>query len=211
MRRRPIQERSRRRLDAILGAAAHLFAEQGFDATTVEGIAAQAGSSVGAVYQFFPNKLALFRAVAEQCLDRARTRAAAILGPNSLAQPWPEVIDATLDGFAALGDEDPAFRALWVNQQLYNEYAEQDARLADELVETTAAVLASLDATMSLERRCLVARIIVNTITAMLFLSRRESPEDARALRDETKVLLRRYLTPILGDAEFARPAVTPS
>ena len=56
-RRVPVQERSKKRLEAILEAAARLFAGSGYEQTTMEGIAEAAGTSIGSVYQFFPNKL----------------------------------------------------------------------------------------------------------------------------------------------------------
>ena len=59
-RRVPTQERARRRVARILDAAALVFAEQGFEAATMEDIAARAETSIGSIYQFFPNKLAIF-------------------------------------------------------------------------------------------------------------------------------------------------------
>lgn len=50
---------------AILSAAEHLFAERGFAATTMEGIARQAGVSVATVYLYFPSKAAVVAALAE--------------------------------------------------------------------------------------------------------------------------------------------------
>ena len=46
--------------DRILAAAEQLFAQQGFDSTTVDQIAQQAGLTKGAVYYFYKNKADLF-------------------------------------------------------------------------------------------------------------------------------------------------------
>jgi TetR/AcrR family transcriptional regulator, mexJK operon transcriptional repressor len=56
----PQQERSRRKRDAILAAAARLFAERGYDATTADEIAAAAGVSVGTFYAYFRSKHQVF-------------------------------------------------------------------------------------------------------------------------------------------------------
>ncbi len=52
----PTQERGERRVANLLGAAEHLFALLGYEATTMIGVAKLAGASVGSLYQFFPNK-----------------------------------------------------------------------------------------------------------------------------------------------------------
>ena len=59
MRVAPQQERSARRLTAFLDAAAELFAELGYDATTMTAIAERSGSSIGALYNYFPDKQAI--------------------------------------------------------------------------------------------------------------------------------------------------------
>ena len=52
----PQQERSTRRLAGILDAAAEIFAEVGYEAATVTAIAERSGSSIGALYNYFPDK-----------------------------------------------------------------------------------------------------------------------------------------------------------
>ncbi len=55
----PQQERSSHRLASFLNAAAELFAEVGYDATTMTAIAERSGSSIGALYNYFPDKQAV--------------------------------------------------------------------------------------------------------------------------------------------------------
>jgi len=62
------QERGQRRIAAILEAAAALFTSRGVEGTTMSAIAAQSGTSIGSLYQFFPNREALVEALAEQYL-----------------------------------------------------------------------------------------------------------------------------------------------
>jgi len=58
-RRRPSQERSRRRFDDILRAARALLVEVGFESFTSEQVALRAGVPIGSLYQFFGNKYAI--------------------------------------------------------------------------------------------------------------------------------------------------------
>ena len=70
-RRRPAQDRSRHTVDCILEGAARVFDREGLDATTNR-IAAEAGVSVGSLYEYFPDKSALLHALAKRHIDGAR-------------------------------------------------------------------------------------------------------------------------------------------
>ena len=59
------QERGARRAEAMVAAAAALFAERGFDGTSLNAIAKAAGVTIASIYQYFPNRDALVDAVAD--------------------------------------------------------------------------------------------------------------------------------------------------
>lgn len=63
-RKRPVQERSRRTVEAILEAAAQVLERRGYAGTTTDRIAERAGVSVGSLYQYFPNKDSILLALA---------------------------------------------------------------------------------------------------------------------------------------------------
>lgn len=54
--RAPRRARGQLRVEALLAAAAEVFAAKGFDAATMTEIAAQSDSSIGSLYQFFRTK-----------------------------------------------------------------------------------------------------------------------------------------------------------
>jgi AcrR family transcriptional regulator len=66
MRKQPVQQRSQRMVESLVDAAAHAIAEKGLDHFTTVEVAAQAGVSVGSLYQYFANKETLLAAL----LDR---------------------------------------------------------------------------------------------------------------------------------------------
>jgi len=55
-RRRPTQERSQRKFDALLAASRDLLSDVGFESFTCEEVAARAELPIGTLYQFFANK-----------------------------------------------------------------------------------------------------------------------------------------------------------
>jgi len=66
----PKQRRSRRRRDAIPEAAMVRFSRDGFERTSIEGIAQAAGVATGAVYQFFRSKRQLLLVLMDTLLRR---------------------------------------------------------------------------------------------------------------------------------------------
>src|ERR1700728_3444148 len=62
----PQQQRSSRRVAEYLDTAAGLFAEVGYEATTMTAIAERTGSSIGGLYRYFPDKPTLAVALHRQ-------------------------------------------------------------------------------------------------------------------------------------------------
>ena len=67
--RAPRRARGQLRVEALLAAAAEVFAAKGFDAATMTEIAAQSESSIGSLYQFFRTKEAVAGALVGQQVD----------------------------------------------------------------------------------------------------------------------------------------------
>jgi AcrR family transcriptional regulator len=63
-------ERQRRTREELVDAAERIFSKQGFHATSLDAVAAEAGFTKGAVYSNFDSKEDLFLAVYERRVDR---------------------------------------------------------------------------------------------------------------------------------------------
>lgn len=83
LRRQPKQQRGKDRVDKILNAAAEVFDQVGYKTATTHQIAAKAGTAVGSLYQFFPNKAAIFNAMELRHIERVKT-----FGVHSIPQRW---------------------------------------------------------------------------------------------------------------------------
>jgi AcrR family transcriptional regulator len=77
--RAPKRERGRQRVANLLAAASKIIAERGYDAATMTAIAAEAGASIGSLYQFFPTKAALAEVLLDQYGARLGDRLDALL------------------------------------------------------------------------------------------------------------------------------------
>src|ERR1700733_10419755 len=69
----PKRARGKLRVAALLDAAAALFAEKGYEATTMTEIAQRSGAAIGSLYQFFPSKEALAEALFNRYAERTAT------------------------------------------------------------------------------------------------------------------------------------------
>jgi AcrR family transcriptional regulator len=65
-RRLPTQERARHTVDVILEAVLRILRQDGADAVTTNRVAQVAGVSIGSVYQYFPDKRAIYAALHER-------------------------------------------------------------------------------------------------------------------------------------------------
>jgi AcrR family transcriptional regulator len=70
VRRRPKQRRARQTVEAVLDAVVRLLKRDGSQAITTNRIAEVAGVSIGSVYQYFPDKRAIFTALHQRHVDQ---------------------------------------------------------------------------------------------------------------------------------------------
>jgi AcrR family transcriptional regulator len=70
VRRRPKQRRSLQTVEAVLDAVVRLLKRGGSKAITTNRIAEVAGVSIGSVYQYFPDKRAIFTALHQRHVDQ---------------------------------------------------------------------------------------------------------------------------------------------
>lgn len=116
-RKQPRQQRSRATWGAILDAAAQLFGESGYAATTTNKVADRAGVSIGSLYQYFPDKDALLLALAERHIGEATQVLVAEFVALERDRPDLEcTLTRLIDAVVALHRQDPAMHRLLFDQ-----------------------------------------------------------------------------------------------
>ena len=65
-RKAPTQQRARATVDAIVEATARILVKDGYDGVSTNRVAAEAGVSIGSLYQYFPNREALVGEVVDR-------------------------------------------------------------------------------------------------------------------------------------------------
>ena len=97
MRVQPQRARGHQRVKTILDTAETLFLEKGYEAVTTNEIAARSRTSIGSLYQFFPNKEAILQAIVERYRIELREMYDSHFTPEVLRRPLPQLMDFLID------------------------------------------------------------------------------------------------------------------
>lgn len=119
--RRPQQERSRTRVEAILDVALELIVEAGAENLAMREVARRAGVPIGSVYQYFPSKTAILRELVTRNMQHVsallRAELAALLAETG-GRPTPaEAVGRLIDVFYAHYRDHPGAAAVWAGAQ----------------------------------------------------------------------------------------------
>ena len=135
----PTQERAQLTVEAMLDAAIKLLKRRGASFITTNRIADTAGVSIGSVYQYFPNKKAIFIALHERHIRQVDDVLQKCL-ENGADLPLEELIASLLIGVIQLHDADPKLSELLQTEVPHR--AEGTPGLAVRLYEPLRRVLA---------------------------------------------------------------------
>lgn len=137
-RRVPRQERSRRRVEDLLDAAARLVVEHGVEALTTRDIATAADVPVASLYQYFADKEDVLLALAQRDMDEMDTQVAADLATLDTLS-IAALVRTTMAAYVAVYRRRPAFVEIYLrgrtNVAVHRFGREHNARTATMLRE----------------------------------------------------------------------------
>jgi AcrR family transcriptional regulator len=199
-RKRPVQARSQRTVDAVLKAAAQVFTRRGYAGATTNHIAERAGVSVGSLYEYFPSKDALLVALmeahlaeGEQVLQRAAAEIAAT-GARDLAGTVRHVARAMVTLHAR---DRELHRVLFEEAPLPRRLRQMLTDIETRATERVGALLAG-HPEVSVPNPQLAAAIVVHTVEALThrLVLHGNGDLDLDAYVEEIVRLVVRYLAP---------------
>ncbi|CAG9256468.1 TetR/AcrR family transcriptional regulator [Paraburkholderia unamae] len=191
-RRVPRQERAARTVDALLEAAGEAFAERGFDVATMTQIAQQAGVSVGAAYQYFPNKEALAFALRKRYGDEMDARWSALLAAHDdpARLPLPQLVERLFDLMVDLMHDYPAYLPLLSVPLGFK----RDAAVRNLLRQRFTAVFLRYQPALSSDEAYRVAEVMLQVIKSLNPLYAAAKPKERKLLVAEYKGVLAAWL-----------------
>lgn len=122
-RRQPTQRRSRERFDRILQCASAIIAERGSDGLKMSEIASRSGMSLGALYQYFPDKPAIIMTLAAHFNAASRACVAAGLAGVKDAAGLSAAFADLMEQYWDTVRVEPVMRDIWSGMQANKELA----------------------------------------------------------------------------------------
>src|SRR5487761_60533 len=189
-RRIPQQPRGERRVARLLQAAACVIGGVGYEPATMAAIAERAGSSIGSLYQFFPNKESVVEALRAQYITGLEHLWAALaMKAKTLAvEDWVcELINSQIE----FAEGHPAFLAL-LDAPPTAKTSERRELIRDRI----ARVLLTRKPRMSRAKALLLAAEIPPVVHGLLTLYARAASSEKMEIVTEFQAILSGYLAP---------------
>lgn len=194
-----MQERSAARVARMLDACGELVQEIGYDATTTTLIARRANVSVGSLYQFFPDKRAVVRALTQRNLETFLEQVGTLFAERDLPHWW-DAVDAVVDAYVELHRTVPGFRAVHMGDVIDEHLLDPEHDNDSVLVGRLALLLNQRLGVMVNDEVRLALLIAVRVGDTVLTLAFRRHPDGDPRVVDEAKWIIHSYLARHLGD-----------
>jgi AcrR family transcriptional regulator/transposase-like protein len=201
LRRQPKQKRGQQRVAKILTAAAEVFTEVGYTAATTQQIADRANTAVGSIYQFFPDKLAIFHALEAEHMDQVAIVNAKLLAKD-IRRPLIQMIGEMVDTHAEYF-EHPIHKIVYLQYflaptpGLFVLFDDQFDRL---IIDQFANLCQQRNPDLNREKSELIAEVFHRTYNGLFLTALQSDREHRQKLYTELKNLLCAYLNPYIGD-----------
>ena len=202
LRRQPKQQRGRQRVAKILTAAAEVFAQVGYSAATTQQIADRANTAVGSIYQFFPDKLAIFHALEAEHMEQVAIVNTQLLAKDirrPLSQTIAEMVDTHAEYF-----EHPIHQIVYLQYflapipGLFVLFNDEFDRM---VIQQFANICQQRNPTLDREQSELIAEVFHRTYNGLFLTALKSDRTYRQKLYTELKKLLCAYLDPYIGDA----------
>lgn len=197
LRRRPQQARSRQRFNQILDTAAHILEDIGYEATSTELIAEKAGTSIGSLYRFFPDKSAIVYALAERYAEQMKSLFANHFNSYTVDISLDQVVDEIIDAFDDFYTNQPGCRIVMLQSLVSAEIRAVNKQADYAMLEQLDAFFASLNPELDPNRRRLASQVSIEIANALQIWSLAQEDNFRRQIVEETKQVLIRYLKPL--------------
>lgn len=127
----PLQQRGKESVARLLDSTGTLIDELGFEQLTTQRVAKRSAVSIGLVYHYFPDRLALVQALVSRNLDRLAQAVDEMLRrPETVT--WRDAWDGTVDVLVGLYHHEPGFAKVGFSDRFLASQDQADPAAAHE-------------------------------------------------------------------------------
>jgi AcrR family transcriptional regulator len=193
----PQQERSTRRLANFLDVAAALFAEIGYEATTMTAIAERSGSGIGTLYHYFPDKQSMASALLNRYVQEVESYWKPLM-EQAEALSHAEFAETFLERVVEFLRKRPAYLQLMAVPIHFSrdEAARRALRVA------IANAFKAKNPSLSGEKAMLAANISLQMVKGLRTIYTEATPKEKPLIIAEYKKALTLYLGSVLSEDE---------
>lgn len=194
-RRTPRQRRSQQRVRNIIASTGELLDEVGYSKLTTNAIAQRAETSIGSLYQFFPNKDAVVSQLVQGYRKELHEFLDSSISIGMARSSLHELVSVVVDGIEELRQRSPGFGSmLWLRR---HDIASEETtiQLDKDIMEPLNQLLANAYPEVSEERRQLCMQVATESTKALLSKVATADSHRQAAMREELKRMLGLYLT----------------
>ncbi|WP_185740453.1 TetR/AcrR family transcriptional regulator [Homoserinimonas aerilata] len=199
LRNEPVQARSTARLTRLLDSAAEVIEEIGYERLTTAMVAERAGASIGTVYRYFPDRIAVLQSLSARFVGEYIDEVGAAL-QNPKLSGWADAVDAVIDVSVASFRSKPGFRSIRFGDVIDVRPVEggtQSAVVAEHIADVLSERF-GLEGGKQLAFRVEVGLQVIDSLLGRAFLLRTKGDE---AIIAEARAIVRQYFAGFYGDA----------
>jgi AcrR family transcriptional regulator len=186
-----------RRLDGFLDAAAELFVEVGYEAATMTAVAERSGSSIGALYNYFPDKQSIAFTLLKQYSQELEAHWRPLMEQAEILT-HAEFADLFIERITQFAQKRPAYLSLLAAPIRFRRDAA--ARKASRIAIANA--FQAKSPSLSEEQSLIAANVSLQIVRGMMTLYGEADSEGKVLVVAEFKKLLTLYLRGVLSEEQ---------
>lgn len=187
------QPRSAARLDGLLDAAAQIVDEHGYASLTTAMVADRAGASIGTLYRYFPDRIALMRALRDRELQRFHDLVVEKVRQSPKIQ-ISDGGDCAIDAFVQMHRHEPGFRIIRFEGPESNPPSDDDYERPGYFARQFVGILSQEFAVDGSQEKVFRMEVVVETCHALVARAFKIDPDGDEKFIEEARVIAREYL-----------------
>ncbi|MEF2976550.1 TetR family transcriptional regulator [Subtercola sp. YIM 133946] len=200
VRNEPVQVRSSTRISALVDAAAEVVEEVGVERMTTAMVAERAGASIGTVYRYFPDRIAVLSALSLRSMDRFLRQTRENILRDKPAS-WIDLLMISFDTGVEMHRTEVGFTSIRLGDLVSYPEVEPASIRSARIAKAFAAIISEDFGVVETDELTLRIEMSVNMTDALLTRAFVTDKKGDAAIIAEARKIVHSYLTSVSDDA----------